>query len=288
MNKPISPHSNARLGSGMMAIAMLSIPMVDGLAKYLSADFSPLFISWARYAIASCIIVPIALARFGRTILPSSQLSAHFFRTLCLVTAMTLYFLALSQIPMATATSAFFISPIMATALAVLIAKEKFTVVKSISLVLGLCGMLLIAKPGMSFEPGILLAVAAGVAFAVYLVATRLASQNTDPIKTLTFQCLVGSLLLLPQALWTWKLPTPEYYVFFAILGVISVSSHLLSITAFRYAQTSVLAPLVYLELVGAVVIGYFVFEDVPSLLIMAGAALIIIGGLLVTVYSND
>jgi drug/metabolite transporter (DMT)-like permease len=189
---------------------------------------------------------------------------------------------------MATATSAFFISPIMATALAVLIAKEKFTVVKSISLVLGLCGMLLIAKPGMSFEPGILLAVAAGVAFAVYLVATRLASQNTDPIKTLTFQCLVGSLLLLPQALWTWKLPTPEYYVFFAILGVISVSSHLLSITAFRYVQTSVLAPLVYLELVGAVVIGYFVFEDVPSLLIMAGAALIIIGGLLVTVYSND
>lgn len=288
MNTSISLHSNARLGSVMMAAVMLSIPMVDGLAKYLSSDFSPLFISWARYAVASCIIVPIALGRFGRTLLPSSQLSAHFFRTLCLVTAMTLYFLALSQIPMATATSAFFISPILATALAVFIAKEKFSVVKFISLALGLCGMLLIATPGISIEPGVILAIAAGVAFAVYLVATRLASQNTDPIKTHTFQCIVGSLLLLPQALWTWKLPTREYYVFFAILGVISVSSHLLSITAFRYAQTSVLAPLVYLELVGAVLIGYFVFAELPSLTIMAGAALIIIGGLLVTVYSND
>ena len=288
MNQSISHSSNARLGSLMMTIAMLSIPMVDGLAKYLSADFSPLFISWARYAVASCIIIPIALARFGRTILPSSQLSAHFFRTLCLVTAMTLYFLALSRIPMATAASAFFISPIIATVLAVFIAKEKFTFVKLVSLGLGLCGMLLIAKPGISIEPGVFLAVVAGVAFAVYLVATRLASQNTDPIKTLTFQCIVGSLLLLPQALLTWNLPAPEYYLFFVILGVISVSSHLLSITAFRYAQTSVLAPLVYLELVGAIVIGYFVFTELPSVTIIAGAALIIIGGLLVTVYSND
>lgn len=272
----------------MMAIAMLSIPMVDGLAKYLSTDFSPLFISWARYAVASCIIVPIALGRFGCSIFPSTQLGAHFFRTLCLVTAMTLYFLALSLIPMATATSAFFISPIIATVLAVFIAKENFTWPKFVSLGLGLCGMLLIAKPGVSIESGVFLAVAAGIAFAVYLVATRLASQSTDPIKTLTFQCIVGSLLLLPQALWAWKLPTSEYYFLFGILGIISVGSHLLSIAAFRYAQTSVLAPLVYLELVGAVVIGYFVFDDLPSFIIVAGAALIIMGGLVVTVYSKD
>ncbi|MFT6640596.1 MAG: drug/metabolite transporter (DMT)-like permease, partial [Flavobacteriaceae bacterium] len=175
-----------------------------------------------------------------------------------------------------------------ATALAVFIAKEKFTWPKLVSLGLGLCGMLLIAKPGVSIEPGVLLAVAAGVAFAVYLVATRLASQNTDPIKTLTFQCIVGSLLLLPQALWAWELPTTEFYLLFGVLGIISVSSHLLSIAAFRYAHTSVLAPLVYLELVGAVAIGYFVYNDLPSITIMAGAALIVIGGLVVTVYSTD
>jgi len=272
----------------MMAIAMLSIPIVDGLAKYLSADFSPFFISWARYALASCIIVPIAILRFGRSILPDSQLKAHFFRTLSLVSAMTLYFLALSQIPMATATSAFFISPIIATALAVVIAKENFTWPKIVSLILGLVGMLLVAKPELPIEPGVLLAIGAGIAFAVYLVATRLASQSTDPIKTLTFQCLVGTLLLLPQALWTWKIPVSEFYWLFGLLGVVSVSSHLLSIAAFRFAQTSVLAPLVYLELVGAITIGYLVFGDLPGISILTGAGLIILGGLLVTVYSND
>ena len=270
-----------------MATAMLSIPIVDGLAKYLSSDFSPLFISWARYAVASCIILPIGFYRFGFSLFPSTQLRAHFFRTLCLVSSMTFYFLAIALIPMATATSAFFISPILATAIAVVFSKERFSASKFISLVLGICGVLIIAKPGRSIEPGVLLAIAAGVAFAIYLVATRIASRNSDPVKTLSFQCAVGAALLLPQALFSWQLPSTDFIHLFLALGVLSVISHLMSIAAFRYAQTSVLAPLVYLELVGAVVIGYFVFSEVPGVEIVAGAALIIVGGLIVTFYSK-
>lgn len=271
-----------------MATAMLSIPIVDGIAKYLSTDFSPLFVSWARYAVASCIIVPIGLHRFGWAMFPRTQLGAHFFRTLCLVTAMTLYFLSLALIPMATATSAFFISPILATCLAVFFFKERFSIAKLVSLLLGVCGMLIIAKPGGAVEPGIILAIAAGVAFAVYLVATRVASQGSDPVKTLVFQCIVGAALLLPQALFTWKVPSAAFVHLFLALGLLSVVSHLMSIAAFRYAQTSVLAPLVYLELVGAVIIGYFVFDDVPGVEVIAGAALIVLGGLIVTYYAKN
>jgi len=189
---------------------------------------------------------------------------------------------------MATATAAFFISPILATVLAIVVSKERITWAKCISLLLGLGGMLLIAKPGTSLQAGVGLAVAAGVAFAIYLVATRLASSNTAPIKTLTFQCLVGSLLLFPQALWTWTIPTAEFYVLFGMLGIVSVGSHLLSIAAFRYAETSILAPLVYLELVGAVIIGYLVFDDLPGLSIWAGALMIVLGGLIVTMFAQD
>ena len=188
--------NNVRFGSMLMVLAMLSVPIVDGLAKYLSAEYSPLFISWIRYAIASCIIIPIAMVKFGRSIFPKTDLSAHFYRTVCLVAAMTLYFVALSKIPMATATTAFFISPILAMLLAVFISKEKITKPKIIALVLGFIGMLLIAKPGSADQVGIFLAIGSGVAFAIYLIATRSASRNSDPIKTLTFQCVVGAILL--------------------------------------------------------------------------------------------
>jgi drug/metabolite transporter (DMT)-like permease len=59
------------LGIALMAIAMLSIPLVDGIAKYLSAGHSPLFITWARYAVASAVVLPVAAARFRTRIFPA-------------------------------------------------------------------------------------------------------------------------------------------------------------------------------------------------------------------------
>ena len=271
-----------------MALAMLVIPIVDGIAKYLSSDYSPMFISWARYVVACLLIVPLSIARYKSDFLPKTQLGAHLFRTFCLVTAMTLYFVSISLIPMATAASAFFISPIIATVLAVIFLGERLTIWKTLALSLGFAGVLFIVKPGSSLQPGVLLALLSGLMFAIYMIATRVASRASNPIKTLTFQCLFGALLLTPQAIWNWKLPTVEYYSLFFALGLLSVVSHLLSIAAFRYAEASQLSPLIYLELVGTVMIGYLVFNNVPSMDVFAGAAMIIGGGLLATLHSSE
>lgn len=264
-----------------MAAAMLTIPVVDGLAKYLSDGYSPLFISWARYAVACVFILPVAFLRFGRNVLPRHNLAAHFFRTLCLVVAMTLYFVSISLIPMATAISAFFIAPVCATAMAVVFLGERLTRWKIAALMCGVAGVFFIVQPQGGIQPGILLALLAGVAFAAYLVATRAASRQSDPVKTLVFQCLIGTLLLTPQMILTFQMPQLEVLHLFTLLGLLSVVSHLMSISAFRYAETSVLSPLVYLELVGALIIGYLVFNDTPGAAELVGAVLIIIGGVL-------
>ena len=88
---------NPATGILLMTIAMLSIPMVDGLAKYLSAGYSPLFIGFARYAVAGLIVLPIAAARGGAQIFPAERRISHLLRTLFLVVSMTLYFLALAR-----------------------------------------------------------------------------------------------------------------------------------------------------------------------------------------------
>src|SRR5512134_2258016 len=98
----------------LMIVAMLSIPVVDGLAKHLSASYSPLFISWARYAVACGIVLPFAAALHGARVFPAERLTAHCLRSLFLVAAMTLYFLAIARIPVATAVSAYFVGPIVA------------------------------------------------------------------------------------------------------------------------------------------------------------------------------
>lgn len=63
---PSTQHKREPLtGVFLMSIAMLMIPMVDGTAKYLSSSYSPLYISWARYAVACAIVLPLAMARLA-------------------------------------------------------------------------------------------------------------------------------------------------------------------------------------------------------------------------------
>lgn len=265
----------------LMILSMLVIPMVDGLAKYLSAAYSPLFIGFARYAVAAVIVLPIAALRPGGEIFPKQGFVSHILRTFFLVVSMTLYFLAVAKIPLATAISAFFIGPIFAVVLSVFVLKERMTWTKIASLVLGFIGALVILRPGTAINPSLLLAFAAGLCFGVYIVFTRYAAQKSDPISTLTFQCVVGALLLTPQAVATWAMPQWNDLGYFLALGLISALGHLLSIAAFRFAEASTLSPLVYIELIGATLIGYFFFGEFPDGFTLAGAALIIMAGLL-------
>lgn len=274
-------HARPTVGIALMAVAMLTIPLVDGIAKYLSAEYSPLFIAWARYAMASAIVLPVAATMHGRRVFPSERRASHVLRTVFLVTAMTLYFLSIAIVPLATAVSAYFVGPVIAVVLAVIVLKERLTPKKIASLILGFLGAIIILRPGTGVEPGILLALGAGLFFALYLIATRQASKASDPVKTLAFQCVIGTALLTPQAVLTWSTPDWNLLLFFGGLGALSAISHFLSIAAFRFADASTLSPLVYLELIGAALIGYLVFSETPPGATILGASLIATAGLI-------
>jgi drug/metabolite transporter (DMT)-like permease len=194
---------------------------------------------------------------------------------------MTLYFLAVARIPLATAVSAYFVGPIVAVVLSVAVLKEKLTVRKVLSLALGFAGSLVILRPGQTVEPGLLMAFGAGLFFALYMITTRQASKESDPVKTLAFQCAVGALLLTPQAIVSWSTPAIGDLVFFLGLGIFSSVSHILSIVAFRLSDASTLAPLVYVELIGAGAIGYLAFHEIPGLSTGIGAGMIVSAGLI-------
>jgi len=263
-----------------MIIAMLTIPLVDGLAKYLTVGYSPLFLSWARYVVACAIVLPVAAAYHGTRVFPAERRVAHTLRTVFLVISMTLYFMAIARIPLATAVSAYFVGPIIAVVLSVPVLKERLTARKVLSVILGFVGALVILRPGATIEAGLLLAFGAGLFFALYIIATRRAAQDSDPLQTLVFQCVIGALLMTPQAVASWTTPAWGDLIFFVGLGVFSAAGHILSIVAFRLADASTLAPLVYIELIGAVAIGYLAFHEFPGPVTLIGAALIAAGGL--------
>ena len=104
-----------------------------------------------------------------------------------------------------------------------------------------------------------------------------------SPVKTLVFQCVIGTALLTPPAILSWSTPASDDLLFFAAMGLISTVSHMLSITAFRLADASTLAPLVYLELIGNALIGYIAFGEIPGTLTAVGAGFIAAAGLILS-----
>lgn len=284
MSNHHSQPSQIRLrGILLFSLAMLLVPALDTIAKYLSAELSPLYISWARYFFASIFILPFAMSKFGLNVFPKRNIKSHMMRTFFIVSAMLCYFTSLATTPLATATAVTMIAPIIATIVAVIVLKEALNRIKVIALILGGVGALIIIRPSFDLEIGMIFAIFTGLFYGLYMVTTRMTVHQSDPIKTLCFQCVVGMFFLIPFAVLNWSVPTTNELLLLALMGVFSIIAHGLTILAFQHAEASTLSPFIYLEVVSAATFGYVVFSDVPGITFWIGTVVIVAGGLLIS-----
>lgn len=270
------------LGLTLMAIAMLTIPGADALGKYLSKDYNPLYLGWARYFAGSIIIIPFAfivLQKNGVRIF-SRQLPSQLLRTILLVVSVDLYYMSISEIPLADALGGYFIAPVLASALSAAFLRETMNSRRIIALCMGFAGALFVAQPSVTMSFGTIYAVGSSICMALYLVTTRFVSQASDPIISVLIQYYFGASLLVWPAIPCWSNPDIKGISLIFLMGLISVASNLATIFAFRMAETTILAPLVYLELIGSIFIGWLVFGDFPGIVTWIGLFLIAAAGL--------
>ena len=278
------------LGIALMAGSMLIIPSSDAIAKYLSGAHSAAFLSWARYVAALGFLLPIVAVAQWRSpepLIARGQLLPQIIRTGFLVSAMTLYFMAIKHVPLADALGAYFVAPIIATLLATVILRERLDGRRLAAVGLGFAGALLVVRPGAETSSGTLIALASGALMACYLVMTRATAKASSPLSTLTLQLTLGIAMLTPFVIFQWSMPDLEGIMLILLMGLVSAASNLMTISAFRLAQVSTLSPLVYLELVGATALGFAMFGDFPAPVTWAGIAVIVIAGLIVVAPSR-
>lgn len=269
-------------GIGLMAGAMLILPLSDGVVKLLSDDYPILFLNWARYLIGAVIFVPLALTPLKNYQLTSDQIRALSGRTILHVGAVSLYFLAIARVPIADALGAYFVAPLVASGLAVILLKERITSAQIIALTVGFAGALIVVRPSGSTDVGMLYAVGSGVVFGMFLVSTRKASQAVPALITIGFQCGLGTLLLFPLGIYFWTPIGLQDGIMIVIAGGVWAAGHLAMIHALKRTAASVLSPLVYLEILGGAGVGYVLFGNIPSAMTTIGIALVIFSGLLI------
>jgi drug/metabolite transporter (DMT)-like permease len=214
---------------------------------------------------------------------------SHLARGLVGTAGMFTTFLALRHLPLADATAIGFATPLIAVVLAVIFLGEVVRAWRWSAVGIGFLGVLVMLWPHLG-SSGFASATATGAlwgiagaffsASAMTLVRAMTRSESTWSIVFwFSALCAVMGLLTAPFG---WLMPAPVDAAVFVLMGLVGGVAQLLLTASYRHASAAMLAPFDYFALIFAVAIGYVVFGEVPAVLVLWGAALVVSAGLFV------
>jgi drug/metabolite transporter (DMT)-like permease len=214
---------------------------------------------------------------------------AHIGRGLTAIGAMFCNFSALARLPVVDATAISFVSPLITVALAALILGENVRIYRWSAVIVGFLGVLVMLAPHLSIGGdstggtiGSLLALGGAFFAALSTVQTRrMTSSETTSSIVLYFSifCAVAGLCTWPFG---WTAPSRAEFAALVSIGIFGGVSHLLLTESYRLAPASLVAPFDYTSMLWAFLLGYLVFDELPTLVVYAGAAIVAGAGLFV------
>ena len=274
---------HAAHGVILFLTAVFLFAALDATAKYLTAFFAVPLLVWARYFVHLVFMLVAIAPGMGREIVVTQRPWLMTFRALMLVGVTLLVQLAFRTLPLAETTAIFFVTPLLVALLAGPLLGEKLMARSWLATITGFCGVLLIARPGGAmFGIGIAYALGGALCYAIYQILTRKLSASEPPLRQLFYTALVGTVAMsfvLP-AYWSGEIPTLKQALLIASLGFYGGTGHFLLIRAFREAPASTLSPLLYVQLIWAMLLGWIVFGQLPDLPATLGMLIIGASGL--------
>lgn len=275
----------------MVGFAILA-PAMDSMAKLIGAALAVALMAVVRFAVQAALLLPLA-AVFGWLHRPRpGEAGLHLLRAALMLVATSCFFLSLQYMPIADAIAVFFVEPFIVTLLGTLLLGEPMGPRRYVACFIGFAGALLIIQPSFA-EVGApaLLPLATALCFAFYMILTRRMATRMHPITLQAYTGIAAVVIGVPVLAAfdgsglgpldpSW--PVMRDLWLLAALGLLATLSHVCISFALSMAAASLLAPLQYLEIVGATFFGWLLFDDLPDALSLLGIALIVGSGLFV------
>ncbi len=276
------------LGILLMLGFCLTAPLGDSLAKLLGDSMSVGQLVAIRMALQVIVLAPIInlaaipMAMSGRDL----RLSAV--RAVLHMAGIGMMFLSLRYLPLADAVAIAFVMPFIMLLLGHYILGEEVGSRRIIACCVGFVGTCMVMQPSFA-EVGwpALLPVGVAIVFAFFMLVTRQLARAVDPIAMQMVSGLFACGLLLPLLPFLSGLPGFEIawpeglaWVLMIAMGVLGTAAHLLMSWALRFAPSATLAPMQYLEIPVAALLGWLIFRDFPNGLALAGICVTIGAGL--------
>ncbi|WP_299199742.1 DMT family transporter [uncultured Amphritea sp.] len=276
----IKQYSNLLLGAALALATTMIMSLAAAATKYTASLVSIEQIVLVQYLICTLIMLPW-LGRKGVHVLKTEKSWLHLARGvsgwLCFYT----YYLALNEIPLGEAALLRNAAPLIVPLVVLLLLKYRMPLLNWLPVVIGFIGIALVLKPdGSRFDPWHIAAVASAIFLSVSIVTTRMLTQTEPTNRILFYYFALSALFSLPLAVADWQ-PVPVASVPLMIGISLSIWCTMWLYTkAYSYAKATVIAPISYVGVLFAGLLGWLFWQQVPDMMSVIGAALVISGGI--------
>ncbi len=262
-------------GALWMLLSALLFAVMGVLVKWLGSRLESFQVAFFRAAFGFLTVVPFALAA-GAAALRPGRPGLHLLRGLIGAGGMSCGFYALTHLPLAQATAFSFTKPLFLVLLAALFLGERVRLRRLSATAAGFLGVLVIMQPTGSIEPAALVAVAGTALTAGVVVLVKMLLRTERPVTIMFWFGLISTTVTLLPALYVWVQPTAREFVLLVATGAVGASAQGAMMRGYLLAEATALAPVSYVQLVFAGVMGYLFFAEVPGFETLVGAAIIV------------
>ena len=270
----------ALLGIAMMLGAGVVFSLADTCAKELSKTLPLVEITWLRWTGLVAVVLPAFVTSGGRSMRSQAPLT-QVFRSLCLVGSSFFFVAALQQLPLASAITISFVSPILVTALSIPLLGEKVGIRRWAAAIVGLIGVLVVIRPG-SGTLGItaLFPLVSAFCWAMGVITTRHLGHADRPWTAMGYTAIVGFAAMSLFVPGVFVMPNGHELAVAGAMAIFAMIGQFLTLLAFRRSPVSILAPFAYVQLIWSTGLGYLVFGNLPDGWTWLGAGIIVAGGI--------
>lgn len=275
---------NLRGALWMLASAMLFTAMTT-LIKALGAGYPAALQTFYRQLAGAVILLPL-VARDWRGALRTTRPWILIFRSSAGVLAMILAFYAYQELPLADANALSFTRTLWLVPLAAIVLREPLGPLRIGAALVGFVGVLIMLRPGgdghwLGWPQAAALASAA--LFALTITGMKVMTRDHSPFTLLVYAAGLGLVFAIPPALFVWRWPSLPDLGLLALMGVIGTLTQGCYIKGMEAGEAAVMAPIDYTRLVFAVIAGFFLFHEKPSLAVLGGAAIVVVSTLFIS-----
>lgn len=262
-------------GAAWMLLAAGAFSVMTALVRVMGATMHPFEITFWRNFYGVLFMVPW-IAHVGFAALKTRRIGGYTLRAACGLSAMLLWFWAITLMPLDEAVALSFTAPLFASVAAVAFLGERMGIRRTLALLAGFAGTLVILRPGLTtITPPALMVLAASlfIAFSVTMVKTL--SRSESPAAIVTWMGVFMAPMSLIPAVFFWTWPTLTETMILIVMGGFATIGQVAMTRAYAATDATVVLPFDYARLPFAAAIAYFAFAEQPGAWTWAGAAII-------------